>query len=559
LILRPYQAKLKTDVQLAWAQGARNVLMRLGTGGGKTVVLADLIQGHNGASAIIAHRHELVSQLSLTLAKAGVRHNIIGSAVTRRQIIALHIQELGRSFFDPGSRCAVASVDTLIRADGLEAWAAQVTLWIVDEAHHVVEDNKWHVCLERFIHPACRGLGPTATPSRADGKGLGAHADGVFHTMVQGPPERWLIEEGYLTNYKIVCPTSDLEVLTEVGESGDWSTKKLREAAERSHIVGDVVEHYQRWGAGKLGITFSTDIETAGEMTEAYRRAGIRAETLTGKTDPTYRVQILKQFAARKIAVIVAVDIISEGFDLPAVDVLSMARPTQSLGLYMQQFGRALRPIYASGYDLDTRDGRLAAIANGPKPYARIIDHVANVIRHQGPPDKPRVWTLDGRDRKSGGGGIPLRVCVGCFQPYERFHTSCPWCGCDPPAPEGRSSPGAVDGDLAELDAETLAKLRGDVAAMDQRPEDYAAQLTANRVPPQGIAGHTNRLVANQRAQALLRAAMEDFVRARLADGLRDRAIHKLFFLTFGVDVLSARALKEADAIQLRERIINHG
>jgi DNA repair protein RadD len=394
-ILRPFQAKLKSDVFQAWNQGARNVLMRLDTGGGKTVTLADIVRDHNGASAVIAHRQELVGQLSLTIARYGVRHNVIAADATRRNIARLHVEELGYSLIDPGSRCVVASVDTLARQDLPPALAAMVTLWIVDEGHHLVEDNKWHRAIEKFTHPGCRGLLPTATPKRADGKGLGRDQGGVADVMIQGPPMRWLIDQGYLTDYRIICPPSDLQILVDVSASGDWSSKQLREAAKRSHIVGDVVTQYLKWARGKLGITFATDVETAVEMTGAYRIAGVRAETLTGKTDDYARRHILRRFAAREIDQIVAVDIISEGFDLPAIEVASMARPTASLALYMQQFGRTLRPLEGKG-------------------KALIIDHAANVIRHQGPPDRPRVWSLE-RSRNSNGpsDAIPFRVCVG--------------------------------------------------------------------------------------------------------------------------------------------------
>lgn len=540
--LRPYQTQLVGDVWGAWNQGARNVVMRLDTGGGKTVILSNLVNSWNGGVGVIAHRQELVSQLSMTLARHGVVHNIIAAEKVRRAIIAAQIAEFGRSFYNGGSRITVASVDTLIRVDAswFFAWCAQVTLWITDEGHHVVRDNKWHRAIELFTNPGVHGLLPTATPLRADGKGLGAHADGVAHAMVQGPPMRWLIDAKYLTDYRIICPESDLVMYEEAGASGDWSSAQLKEASKRSHIIGDVVREYLRWAPGKLGITFTTDIETAAAMTQAYRNAGVLAETLTGKTDDGYRRQILQKFARREIHQIVAVDIISEGFDLPAIEVASLARPTQSLALYMQQFGRALRIL----------EGKTEAL---------ILDHAGNTLRHQGPPDKPRPWTLDRRAKRGGaGGGIPLRVCMGCWQPYERTRIVCPYCGAHPPPPEARSSPAAVDGDLAELDADTLARLRMAVEEADQPLDDYRGWLIERNVSSTVFKVQTANHQAKQEAQARLRAAMEGFVRKSLGEGLRDREIHRKFFLTFGVDVLTARALGRAEADQLAERIAPH-
>lgn len=544
--LRPYQSQLVNDVWGSWTAGARNVLMRLDTGGGKTVILAFLVnlwvQQARGAVAVIAHRQELVSQLSMTLARYGIVHNIIAAEKVRKAIIAGQIAEFGRSFYSPGSLVTVASIDTLIRVDAswFVAWCAQVTLWITDEGHHVVRDNKWHAGIELFTNPQVHGLLPTATPARADGKGLGAHADGVAHVMVQGPPMRWLIEQKYLTDYRIICPDSDLVMYEEAGASGDWSSAQLKEASKRSHIIGDVVREYLRWAPGKLGITFTTDVETAAAMTQAYRAAGVRAETLTGKTDDGYRRQILKQFARREVTQIVAVDIISEGFDLPAIEVASMARPTQSLPLYMQQFGRALRPLEGKG-------------------DALILDHAGNTLRHQGPPDKPRPWTLDRRAKRGGGGGIPLRVCVGCWQPYERTRVVCPYCGASPPPPDERSSPAAVDGDLSELAPEVLARLRMAVEEVDQSTDDYRRWLASRNVPRENFILNTRRHEERQEAQARLRGAMEAWVGRALAQGLRDREVHRRFFHVFGVDVLTARALGRAEAEQLTERINTNG
>ena len=539
-ILREFQAKLKADVRAAWENGARNVLMRLDTGGGKTVTLADLVRENIGAAAVIAHRQELVGQLSLTLARYGVRHNIVASTATKRAIAKSHVEELGYCMFDPASSVVVASVDTLIKADGLDQWFPTVTLWVVDEGHHVVIGNKWHTVISRFTHPQCRGLLPTATPKRADGKGLGrpeANGDGVADVMVCGPPMRWLIDQGFLCDYRIICPASDMQVLADVSASGDWSTAALREAAKRSHIVGDVVASYLQYARGKLGITFSTDVETAKEMSFAYNRAGVRAETLTGKTDDGLRRSILKRFAAREIMQIVAVDIISEGFDLPAIEVASMARPTASLALYMQQFGRTLRPMPG-------------------KDKAIILDHAGNVIRHNGPPDKPRAWSLERRGKRASSteGEIPVKRCLACFEPYEATFRECPHCGhYEPPAE--RSSPAAVAGDMVEMDVELLRSLRGEIEAVDKPYQDRRAELMETNLPHVAMMATVKRHRGRQEAQAALRQSMAQWGGWHTAEGLTDGQIQRRFFFTFGIDVLSAQALGAKEAADLQERI----
>lgn len=539
MALRPYQLDLKREVYQAWNQGARNVVMRLDTGGGKTVVIADITREHEGASAIIAHRQELVSQLSHGLAREGLRHNLVAAEKTRRAIVAGHMEDFGRSYYEPGARCAVASVDTLVRAGGLESWFGQVTSWTTDEGHHVVRGNKWDSVIQRFTNPSCRGLLPTATPSRADGKGLGRHADGLADAMVQGPPMRWLIDQGFLTDYRIICPPSDLlSKLDEVGPSGDWTQKQLKEAAHQSQIVGDVVKSYLTWARGKRNITFATDINTAVLMAQSYRAAGVRAETLTGLTEGGLRRAILRRFAAGEIDVICAVDIISEGFDLPAVESVTFARPTESLGLYMQQFGRALRAMLG-------------------KQRAIIIDHVRNVIRHLAP-DRPRPWTLDRREGKGRStGGVGLRVCLNpaCYEPFENFRSRCPHCGEPIPEPESRGSVEHVAGDLTELDENTLAALRGEVELVDRHHDFVRADAAAKFVPPIGQMRLVNLHVARQDAQTRLREVMGWFGGVRHAAGYTDAEIQREFWMRYRIDVLTAQTLGAARAEELRAKI----
>lgn len=528
------------DVYQAWNQGAVNVVGRADTGFGKTVCLGQLVEQNQGAACVMAHRQELVGQISMMLAKYGIRHNIIAADATVRSIAAAHVAELGTCYYQPSAPVAVAGVDTLVRREVPEHWARQVTLTVPDEGHHVVRGNKWAEAMALF--PNARGFLPTATPARADGKGLGRHADGLADAMVQAPPMRWLIEQGFLTDYRIVCVKSDLDLAgQEVSASGDWSPAKLKAAAARSQIVGDLVQNYLRFARGMLNIAFTTDTETAAKTTAAYRSAGVRAECLTGKTHDHLRRDILRRFSRREIDVIVAVDIISEGFDLPAIESVQFGRPTESLGLYMQQFGRALRPLPG-------------------KKKALIIDHVGNVLRHL-PPDRPRVWTLDRRDSagktKKADDAIPMRVCVACFEPYEAIYRDCPHCG-HYPEPAARSGPKHVDGDLSEMDDATLAALRGQVAFADRTMQEEKDRLSQTGLHHAGVMGSTAAHANTLAARAGLRAAMADWGGVWHARGETDSMIQRRWYHSFGgIDVLTALTLSRRDTEALTERIRN--
>lgn len=557
---RPYQSALVEGIRAAWASGARNTLAVLPTGGGKTVVFSGILADESEPTCAIAHRQELVGQMSVSLARCGVVHRIIAPQSVIRRIVKMHVTEAGASFYDPNAACAVAGVDTLVRkTDELSAWLHRVTLWVVDEAHHLLQKNKWGKAAAMF--PNARGLGVTATPIRASGEGLGSHADGLFDDMVIGPSMRELINDGWLTDYRIFAPQSDVD-LSDVDVSqatGDYNPKKLKAAIRKSHIIGDVVDHYQRIASGKLGVTFASDVETATDIAFQFNQAGVRAEVVSAKTPDSVRAEIMARYRRREIVMLVNVDLFGEGFDLPAIEVVVMARPTESFALYCQQFGRSLR-LMLDGPTPEDRDERLSAISASGKPRAIVIDHVGNVIRH-GLPDAAREWTLDARDHKSREAPddvIPLRAClnVTCMQVYERIHPSCPYCG-HHPIPASRSAPEFVDGDLFELDPETLAAMRGEVEKVDMSPADYRAELAANHCPTIGQHAHVKRHMERQEAQQALRASMAWWAGYHKSHGRSDAESYRRFYHTFGVDALSAQALGTADALILAERINN--
>lgn len=556
--LRPFQAELERRVYEAWNQGALNVMPVAATGSGKTVILSKVLYDEPGASAAIAHRQELVSQISIALARNGVRHRILGAKKGSnliRIISALQVAELGYSFFDPNAKTGVGGVDTVIRMDPADPFFMQTRLVVQDEAHHVLKANKWGQAAGMF--PNARGLLPTATPLRADGKGLGRHADGLVDAMVLAPSMRDIINMGYLTDYRIFAPPSDLD-LTQVALSqatGDYNADQLRKAVHKSHITGDVVAHYLKLAPGKLGVTFAVDVEAATEIAGAFRAAGVPAEVVSAKTPDALRAQILRRFKAREILQLVNVDLFGEGFDLPAIEVVSFARPTESFALYCQQFGRALRLMLskqaAAVHAHLTDEQRRAAIAASEKPVAFIIDHVNNVLRH-GLPDARREWSLDRRERRSNGksDAIPMRVCVNpeCIQPYERIYKCCPYCGHYPPPPS-RSAPEFVDGDLLELDPETLAALRGEIARIDGDPViPYGA--------PAEVAGAVRRRHWERReGQKALRNVIAWWAGLENAQGRGESESYRRFYHRFGVDVANAQTLNAKEAAELAGRV----
>ena len=424
-----------------------------------------------------------------------------------------------------------------LEVDGLHTYVANGI--VVHNCHHLLRANKWGTATDMF--PNANGLGVTATPVRADGRGLGRHADGVMDALVEGPTMRELIRAGYLCDYRIFAPLTYMPLTDDdVGASGDYSQAKLKAASRSSPIVGDVVASYKKFAAGMQAVVFATDLETAASMSASYNAAGIRAEVVSSLTPDRERSELLDRFERRELQVIINVDLLGEGFDVPGIESVIFARPTKSYGLYCQQLGRGLRPLKG-------------------KTHALIIDHVGNVVAH-GLPDSARVWDLDGRDKRPAASNsdddIPLRYCVECTQPYKRIYTECPWCG-HIPRPDPRGGPEFRDGDVFEISPEILARLRGEIATIDTDASVVYERMIAAGTP-RAIAGATYKnITARTSMQAALRTCMNWWGGMQNARGLSDREAYRLFFHTFGVDVLTAKTYNRRDAECLANKIIH--
>lgn len=543
--LRPYQEKLVSDTYQQWDAGKQFVAMVSSTGSGKSMTLTAIVAKERDRGQyvlVLAHRQELITQLSDTMGRMEIRHQVIAANKVVRFAAKQSMENHGVNYVDPNARVMVASVQSMREAKIADLAKLGNKLTVVqDEFHHATKKSKtWGGVLTPLLNAGARGLGPTATPCRADGQGLSRETDGYADVIVEGPSMRWLIDNGYLSQYKIYCPPTDLRLdnVETSKTTGDYKEKELKAEIGRSHIVGDIVSHYLKICPGKRGITFTVGVDTAEEVAEEYRKRGVPAVALSGRNADEERVQAIRDLKSGKILQIVNDSLIGEGVDIPAVEVVSFARPTQSYALYAQMFGRALRPFEG-------------------KTHAIIIDAVSNVMRH-GLPDAPREWSLDRRERRTGKSEpSTVRVCTACAAVYERFLDACPDCGEPVPKPADRSGPVQVDGDLYELDPDVLAQMRNEVVGARETPEAMRDRLTAMNVPVPGVMGNVKRQRERLEVLGRLDGLMATIAGYWRHDGMSDKEIFRKFFLTYHIDWLSAQSLKKDNAIALMEKIQN--
>lgn len=472
LELRDYQQRVIDDVRDRLKAGIRSILIQLPTGGGKTVLTAKMIgtaAAKDYRAWFTVHRRELIRQSTRTFHQVGIPHGLIAADAV----------------MDIRRRVQIASIQTLVRR--LERLAPpDLIVW--DECHHLAAGTWARIYAE---YPDAIHIGLSATPERLDGAGLAP----FFQEMVHGPSVRELIDNGYLSPFRMFSmPSVNMDGADHKG--GDFKRQDVIERMEKSTVIGDAVSHYVRHAMGRRGIAFECSIERSERLAEQFRAAGVPALHVDGNTDSTIRDRAMRDLEAGHLKILTNVDLFGEGVDVPAIEVIHCLRPTDSLGLWLQQCGRGLRP-------------------SPGKDHCVIFDHAGNLQRH-GPPDLDREWTLAGHkdDKRGKGEGPGPRQCPSCFAMNAPAALVC--LECRKPFPVQAREIEQVEGDLQEVE---VAAMRRQAAHEQSMAEDYQSLVQLGRIRgyrnPEGWAEH----VARGRIKALRmkgRALQADALEAQL-------------------------------------------
>jgi superfamily II DNA or RNA helicase len=416
-----YQTKFVADFNQAIESGIKRILGTAPTGSGKTVMATAIIKDAVARSQrvlFIAHRDELITQAADKLRRFGD--------------LAPGIIKAGRDNDQrPQSLVQVASVQTLharaFRSKSMELPPAEII--VIDEAHHS-RARTYQQIIDAY--PNAIALGLTATPCRGDGRGLG----NIFDAMIECPQVSELITLGHLVKPKIFAPPPPNLRGVKVASTGDYVIRQLSDRMDTDQLVGDVVEHWLKHSQRRRTVVFSVDVKHSVHIVEELRKSEVKAEHLDGTTPQEERGAILGRLALGEIEVVSNCMVLTEGFDLPDIGCIVLARPTRSLGLYRQMIGRGLRP------------------AEGKSDIV-ILDHSGGVHRH-GRPDDAIEWTLEQDNRASNpthearlaAHRDPFCECSSCGHLRMRG-MACDNCGWEP-KPHGRAVE-YVDADLVEL------------------------------------------------------------------------------------------------------------
>jgi superfamily II DNA or RNA helicase len=338
LTLRPYQEDCVRAVAMSF-QTHQKVGVIVPTGGGKTemfIRIAQLYLKHNpGKSVLVLSHLGILTQQTLERfekrapdLKVGVFQADKRPPLSSKVII--------------GTMQTSRDKSKTVMLKALMAYP--VGLIIVDEAHYI-ETASYQSVLSYF--PTAKVLGCTATPFRA-----GAVMTQYFDTVAYSISIKELIDAGYLVNPKLI----------EVALSE-------KDIEDRMATVAGI---YKEREMGKPALVFMDSIESAKQMRNVLDSKGIRARAITSELVGDARDALLADFRDGKIDVLTTVNVLTAGFDAPAVEAIFMPFPTQSPVTYLQRIGRGLRPSPSTG----KTDCRVYVCGDAPSIKTEIFQKV---------------------------------------------------------------------------------------------------------------------------------------------------------------------------------------
>ena len=333
----PFQQEIldKLEAERTLHARFRNLVVAA-TGTGKTVISAfDYLrfrrqQGVNNPSRLlfIAHREEILKQ------SLGTFRNVLRDFNFGDLLVSGSAPEQINHLF-----CSIQSFNSR------EIWKQISSTFydfiVVDEFHHAAAPS--YQRLLSFVQPKIL-LGLTATPERMDDLDVVAFFDNQIAAEIRLPDA---------INRKLLCPFQYFGVSDAVDFSvirwqrGGYDQQELEKLLTgnnaRATLIIDKIREILLDVSNARGLGFCVSVRHAEFMAQVFNKAGIPAVALSAESSRELRQTVQRKLIAREVNFIFVVDLYNEGVDIPEIDTILLLRPTESLTVFLQQFGRGLR------------------------------------------------------------------------------------------------------------------------------------------------------------------------------------------------------------------------
>ena len=332
--MREFQTATHLALREGLIAGNKRQMVAAPTGSGKTILALYVVAQSlmkNKRVTFLCDRTTLINQTSEVAHNLGLDHGIIQANHPRRNDSMLF---------------QIASAQTIAR----RGWH-QTDLIIVDEAHTKL--SAWTDYIPNF-HGAVIGL--SATPFS---KGLGK----LFSNLINATTMHELTQNGVLVPMRVISATKINMKGAKTSFTGEWAESEIE--ARGKEILGDVVKEWCTHGENRKTIVFGANIAHCQDLCKQFINAGVMAAVFTSETTAHEREVILKAYKNDQLQILISVEALAKGFDVPSVSCVVDCRPLRkSLSTAIQMWGRGLRSSESTG-----------------KTDCILLDHSGNIIR----------------------------------------------------------------------------------------------------------------------------------------------------------------------------------
>jgi len=351
-------------------KGAFRTLLVLPTGGGKTLTAVHWLLrnavDHGKKVLWIAHRHLLLEQAADTFVRSAYQGDMVNHTVFNYRLISgIHDKPIHIKATD---RILIAGKDSIIRSlELLDKWLSDEDIFLViDEAHHAVA--KSYKAIIRYVEQHAKSvklLGLTATPFRTSEEEKGALKqiftdDIVYKTDLRSLIDKKILATPYFDECETNIPFSEelglraIQNIEHLDKLPEDIAYKIAGNKDRNHlIVKQYFDNREKYGQT---IVFALDKTHAIALNKLFnekgKKYGIKSEyiissvrdMITGITiSDKENEEKIERYRRGEIQVLINVNILTEGTDLPQTHTVFLTRPTVSTVLMTQMVGRALR------------------------------------------------------------------------------------------------------------------------------------------------------------------------------------------------------------------------
>ncbi len=369
IALHDYQKKAVEALKTHFIENDRKSgLLVMPTGSGKTRTSTAFLLQHmvaeEGYQIIwLAHRHMLIDQSAKSFYDNSPAIKLFNPKMRQFKMVCVSGNHLTMKSTEKDDNLMILSVQSASRnLDYLKKVLSPKVIIVVDEAHHAVAKSyKKIIDFIRKRRPDAKLLGLTATPVRGtDGQSrylLNLFENEIVYTisMSQLIKEKYLATPKYIDvkteqSFEALISLNEEKYIKRWGELPESLVDKVAKSSERNNLI---VQHYldNKEKYGKT-LIFALNAYHAYTLAQEMQKAHVRCDFVYSRHGKEKNAEVIRNFQEGKLDVLININILTEGSDIPDIQTVFLTRPTASEVLLMQMIGRGMRGVSAQGTEM---------------------------------------------------------------------------------------------------------------------------------------------------------------------------------------------------------------